>query len=103
MTDRPTGCYLLRVACTLVACLFLLSSPPVQAGWIEDEDGGTTIHVKLWSMPDPTRTDTKSQAQWAAVKRFIKNNDSYNGVDVEVVEPDTKYLEFVDRLKSISS
>ena len=35
------------------------------------------------------------------VKRFIKNNDIYNGVDVEVLEPDTKYLEFVDRLKSI--
>ena len=35
------------------------------------------------------------------VKRFIKNNDSYNGIDVEVLGPDTKYLRFVDRLKSI--
>ena len=36
------------------------------------------------------------------VKRFIKNNDSYNGMDVEILEPDTKYLDFVSRLKSIS-
>lgn len=37
------------------------------------------------------------------VNRFIKNNDKYYGVDVEVLEPDTKYLNFVSRLKSITS
>lgn len=37
------------------------------------------------------------------VKRFIKSNDSYNGVDVEVLEPDMKYLDFVSRLKSVCS
>lgn len=36
------------------------------------------------------------------VKRFIRNNDSFNGVDVAVLEPDPTYLKFVDRLKSIS-
>lgn len=35
------------------------------------------------------------------VKRFIKHDDIYNGVDVEVLEPDTKYLDFVGRLKTI--
>jgi hypothetical protein len=35
------------------------------------------------------------------VKRYIKNNDSYNNVDVEVLDPDDRYLQFVNRLKSI--
>lgn len=50
------------------------------------------LHIPF--MPDILRVPVR-------VKRFIKSNDSYNGVDVEVLEPDTKYLEFVERMKSI--
>jgi len=41
------------------------------AGWVEDRDDGTTvIHVTLWAVPDPTRTDTFTRAEVAGVKLF---------------------------------
>ncbi|MDT8389880.1 MAG: extracellular solute-binding protein [Lentisphaeria bacterium] len=42
-----------------------------RAGWIEDrEDGTTVIHLKLYDLPDPTRTDTATQAAVAVVEAF---------------------------------
>lgn len=53
----------------LVAACFLLAT--AEAGWIEDRpDGSTVIHVKLYDLPDPTRTDTGSQAAVAVVDAF---------------------------------
>jgi len=44
-----------------------------QAGWIEDRDGKTIIHVKLFKLPDPSRTDTANRANVAAVKEFVRH------------------------------
>ena len=41
------------------------------AGWIEDRDGKTIIHVKAWSLPDPTRTDTGTKAATAVLQEFV--------------------------------
>ena len=57
----------------LFACLLILSCClPGRAGWIEDRDGKTVIHVKAWSLPDPTRTDTATRAQAAVVRAFVE-------------------------------
>ena len=51
--------------------LLLLLSNAAQGGWIEDRpDGTTVIHLKLFDLPDPTRTDTGNQAEVAAVNAF---------------------------------
>ncbi len=47
-------------------------SRPATAGWIEDKDGKTIIHLKLYQLPDPTRTDPNSRASYAIVKRFTE-------------------------------
>jgi len=52
----------------LVAACFLLAT--AEAGWIEDRDGQTVIHVKCHWLPDPTRTDTATKAGVAVVNRF---------------------------------
>ena len=43
-----------------------------QAGWIEDRDGKTIIHVKAFDLPDPSRTDPANRAAAAAVKEFVR-------------------------------
>lgn len=58
--------------CLVLALVAVWWPQYLRAGWVEDKDGKTIIHVKLWQMPDPTRTDTNSQAQWAVVKRFYE-------------------------------
>jgi ABC-type glycerol-3-phosphate transport system substrate-binding protein len=42
------------------------------AGWIEDADGKTVIHIKInsSSLPDPSNPDTKNRAEVAGVKAF---------------------------------
>jgi len=57
-------------ACTIVAaCLYGTTS---HAGWVEERDGKTIIHVKLYSLPDPTRVDTDSRAKCAVVNKFVE-------------------------------
>ena len=46
--------------------------PAARAGWVEDADGKTVIHVKLWELPDPSRTDTATRADVAAVNEFVR-------------------------------
>ncbi|MFH0953309.1 MAG: extracellular solute-binding protein [Verrucomicrobiota bacterium] len=41
-----------------------------RAGWIEDAEDRTVIHVSLFALPDPSRTDTPARADVAAVKEF---------------------------------
>ena len=61
------------------AILFLLClSTSIQAGWIESTtcpDSGepmTLIHVTVFDLPDPSRTDTATRAEVAAVRRFVE-------------------------------
>ena len=42
------------------------------AGHIEEINGKTIIHVKVFQLPDPTRTDAYTRAECAAVKAFIE-------------------------------
>ncbi len=59
--------------CVLYMCLFLICRPEQScAGWIESREGETIIHVKVWSLPDPTRTDTATRAAAEVVKEFQK-------------------------------
>ena len=45
----------------------------VQAGLVSDQpDGTTTVMVKCYRLPDPTRTDTKTRADVAVVKEFTR-------------------------------
>ncbi len=56
----------------LAAVLLTACRLPAHAGWVEDRDGRTIIHVKAWSLPDPTRTDTATKAQTAVLKAFVE-------------------------------
>ncbi len=64
----------LRILSGLVLLLSLLVvmcvSHVSHAGYIEDRDGVTVIHLKVANLPDPSRTDTASRADVAAVARF---------------------------------
>lgn len=57
----------------LFALLFflLLALPRLaSAGWIEDREGRTVIHVKLFDLPDPASPDPASRSGIAAVEAF---------------------------------
>ncbi len=56
----------------VVLSVFLFSVLPSRAGWIEDRDGRTIIHVSLFDLPDPSKTDTASRSDVAAVREFTK-------------------------------
>ena len=61
------------VTCGALLLAVLLAAPPAgRAGHIEDRDGKTIIHVKLWWLPDPSRTDTATRADVAAVREFVR-------------------------------
>lgn len=51
--------------------IFAFSSA-IYAGWIEDGENKTIIHVKVFELPDPSKTDTFSRAEVAGVKAFRK-------------------------------
>ncbi len=52
--------------------ILILSGGGLRAGWVEDAPGKTVIHVTLWSLPDPSRTDTYTRSEAAAVKEFVR-------------------------------
>lgn len=54
-----------------VSCIAFL--PPLHAGWIEDRDGKTIIHVKAWDLPNPTDPRTNKRADWAVIKAFLND------------------------------
>ncbi len=58
----------------LILLLSFFAVLPARAGWIEDRDGRTIIHVKLDAviLPDPSRTDPATRANAAAVSEFKK-------------------------------
>ncbi|HBA84769.1 MAG TPA: hypothetical protein DCZ95_11800 [Verrucomicrobia bacterium] len=57
------------LACWLLAAFALTAG----AGWVEDRGDTTVIHVKLFELPDPGRTDTATRADVAAVNEFVRN------------------------------
>jgi len=59
-------------ATLLTGVLLATCRLPADAGWLEDRDGKTIIHVKAWSLPDPTLTDPAAKAKTEALKAFIK-------------------------------
>ncbi|MDP6527190.1 MAG: hypothetical protein QGH15_23765, partial [Kiritimatiellia bacterium] len=47
-----------------------LLSGVARAGWIEDRDGATVIHVKVFDLPDPSRQEASERADVAAISEF---------------------------------
>ena len=62
----------LRFGVVAVLCLaaWLCLAPAAWGGRVEDRDGKTIIHFKLWWLPDPGATDAVSRADVAVVKEF---------------------------------
>lgn len=61
------------IGCAALAAALLLGAPALRAGWIEDRpDGSTVIHVTVFLLPDPNRTDTFNRAETAAMRAFIE-------------------------------
>lgn len=56
-----------------LACLPVFFTPRARAGYIEEKDGKTIIHVKVANLPDPNKTDTVSRADVEVVKAFIRD------------------------------
>lgn len=57
----------------LMGVLALANAGQAVAGWIEDRDGKTVIHVRLFDLPDPASSDVASRAGVEAVEAFKKN------------------------------
>lgn len=62
----------IRGAWRAAAAVAALWAGGVRAGWVEDAPGKTVIHLTLWSLPDPSRTDTYTRAEAAGVKEFTR-------------------------------
>ena len=52
--------------------LTLNASARTGGGWVEDRGTGTVIHVKIFELPDPTRTDASTRSEAAIVRAFVK-------------------------------
>ncbi len=67
---KLSACSLFGVLLPVLACL------SAQAGWIEDRldpatgEPETIIHLRLFDVPDPSRTDTATRADAAVVRAF---------------------------------
>jgi len=69
---QTTRSLILRLAVVLLLLAGCLWIRQAEAGRVEDRDGKTVIHVKLWDMPDPYKTDTATRADVAAVREFVR-------------------------------
>ncbi|MDD5697641.1 MAG: extracellular solute-binding protein [Victivallaceae bacterium] len=56
----------------VLSILLLLSASIVHAGYIEEKDGKTIIHVKVTYLPDPTSVATNVRADVEVVRQFRK-------------------------------
>ena len=52
--------------------LCLLPAGTASAGWVEEKDGKTIIHVEVHDLPDPNDPDTHTRAEVAGVKLFVQ-------------------------------
>jgi multiple sugar transport system permease protein len=66
---RKTG--LLPVLYLALVGLFISIS--ARAGYVEEKDGKTIIHVKVWSLPDPADPATNIRADVEVVRQFKKD------------------------------
>lgn len=53
-----------------IGLAFLAPASRNHAGWVEDLDGRTVIHLKVSGLPNPARTDPANKARSAVVKAF---------------------------------
>ncbi len=60
--------FALLTASCLLAAVAKANPAPVTAG----DDGGTVIRLRLWDLPDPTRTDVHTRAKSAVVQEFAR-------------------------------
>ncbi len=65
---RKTG--LLSVLCLTLVGLFV--STTALAGYIEEKDGKTIIHVTVWNLPDAASVATNVRADVEVVRQFRK-------------------------------
>ncbi len=61
--------YIISALTALFASLFTV---PVNAGYIEDRDGRTIIHVTVYKLPDPDDPSIRNKADLAALTLFKK-------------------------------
>ena len=57
----------------LMGGMAFVTAVQAPAGWIEDRDGKTVIHVRLFDLPDPSSPDVASRAGVEAVESFKKD------------------------------
>ncbi len=62
----------IRWALIVLALLSGLPRTALGGGWVEDRDGRTILHVSLFALPDPSRTDTATRADVAAAREFVR-------------------------------
>lgn len=71
MIPHPSHLYR-RIRLALILALLCLTRLAAHAGELRiEDDGSLTVVVSCWSLPEPTRTDASSRAQFAVVKAFL--------------------------------
>lgn len=60
------------ICCILISTAFLNINVSAFAGYIEEKNGKTIIHVKAWSLPDPTDNKPNVIAEREVLRAFIK-------------------------------
>jgi len=56
---------------TLILLLIPLAPLPATAGWIESTPAGPILHITLFDLPDPSRTDPATRAELAVQREFL--------------------------------
>jgi ABC-type glycerol-3-phosphate transport system substrate-binding protein len=56
---------------TLILLLATLAPLPAAAGWIEPTPAGPALHLTLFDLPDPSRTDPATRAELAVQREFL--------------------------------
>ena len=68
---RSSSLHARRAVMCLIAGLLLIPVP-AGAGRVETRDGETVIHVTLWQLPDPSRSEPFWRAEVAGVRAFVR-------------------------------
>lgn len=63
---------IIKFMCFVIAFVFFLQ-PCLKAGRVEEKGDKTIIHVVAFGIPNPSRTDTASRADYACYRNFIDN------------------------------
>lgn len=59
-------------AAAAIAVALVLTAGAARAGWVEERGDRTIIHLSLFQLPDPTRTDAPGRADAAVARAFVK-------------------------------